>query len=178
MRRTPPAALALAVVALPGLSLAAGKAAPRRPAPQSPVTTPNARRYTPAEARLAVRLLADFYRLNLREVHVTYVRDGKAPAATVLRAVFGTMNTAGWPHTRWLAVNGKPVNPANAPADAFEIEAARAVRQGTEVFEREEKGVYRAVARVEFTGDCLKCHWGDKPSDYAGGIAFAVPLQR
>jgi hypothetical protein len=133
------------------------------------------------QARSAVRLMADFYREHLLLVHQTYVRDNKPPAATVIREQFVDMTALGWPKAHWLSVNGNPLNPANRPQDDFEREAARAIRRGEDLVERIEAATgggkrYRAVASVAFTGPCLKCHWGEKESDYFGAITFVVPL--
>lgn len=152
-------------------SLSAAATGPK-PAPAA-----RAQRYSVDEARTAVQMLADFYRHNLRDTHATYVRDGKPPAAIVTKKVFGVMNSLGWPETRWLAVNGNPANRDNLPRDAFETDGARAVRHGEALFEKVEGGRFRAVAAVPFTGDCLKCHWGEKPNEYVGGISFSVPLR-
>jgi hypothetical protein len=152
--------------------LAAGLAAA---APGQAVTPP-----IPAssaeDARRSVQMLADFYRTSLLETHVTYVKDGKPPAATVFRQVFAALADKGWPRARWLSVNGRPMNPDNVPKDAFEVEAARAIRRGEPLVEQVGNGRYRAVAALPFTGPCLKCHWGDKESDYVGAISFTVPL--
>jgi hypothetical protein len=130
---------------------------------------------------MAVRMEADFYRETLLLVHLTYVRDNKPPAATVIREQFVDMTNRGWPKAHWLSVNGNPLNPANRPQDEFERDAARGIRRGEELVEKVEalpngSSRYRAVASVPFTGPCLKCHWGDKESDYFGGITFSVPL--
>src|SRR5687767_4110606 len=161
-----PASAALAPLAL-GLAAAVPPVSSPRPAPM-----------TAAEARLAVSMLADFYRENLLETHVTYVTDGKPPAATMIRQLFARMTAQGWPAARWLSVNGKPLNPDNVPRDAFETTAARAVRRGETLIEQVGQGRYRAVAAVPFNGACLKCHWGEKPSDYFGAISFSVALKR
>lgn len=134
-----------------------------------------------ARARQAVRLMADFYRENLLLVHETYVRANKPPAAAVIRDQFVDMTARGWPKAHWLSVNGNPLNPANRPKDEFERDASRAIRRGQELVERIETAAYggrryRAVASVAFTGPCLKCHWGEKESDYFGGVTFVVPL--
>jgi hypothetical protein len=145
-------------------------AAPRR-APVSPPAVP------PEDARRSVSLLADFYRENLLLTHTTYINGSQQPAAVTTRKLFAAMTEKGWPEARWLSVNGKPLNVENAPRDPFEKEAARAIRAGEMLVERVEKGRYRAVAAVPFNGACLKCHLGDKPSDYVGGISFLVRLR-
>jgi hypothetical protein len=161
------AAVGLMVLA-PGLPVAAPAVRP-----SAPKAAP--RTYSREEAATTVRLLADYYRINLLELHTAYVTDGKPPSATVLKRVFPAMEARGWPRTRWLAVNGQPVNPDNKPRDAFETAAARAVHHGAELYERVEGRTYRAA--LPFSGACLKCHWGDKPHDYVGGIAFVLPLK-
>ena len=122
-------------------------------------------------------MLADFYRENLLETHVTYVTGGQQPAAVTTRKLFAAMKEQGWPEARWLSVNGKPLNVENVPHDAFEKEAARAIRGGELLVERRQGDRYRAVAAVPFNGVCVKCHLGEKPTDYVGGISFTVRLR-
>jgi hypothetical protein len=153
------------VLAVGGVALAA--TAPAKPPVQ---------RYTVDDARQSVQMLADYYRHALRETQTTYVSEGKPPAATVMKRVFAEMTAQGWPEARWLSVNGNPANRDNLPRDAFETEAARALRHGETLFEKVEGDRFRAAAPVPFTGGCLKCHWGDKPNEYLGAISFSVPL--
>ncbi len=170
--RLDPRSLGVLAAALCGLTAGAAVC----DSSKKPVVYPDA-----TQARNAVRLMADFYRESLLHVHQTYVRDNTPPAATVLREHFLDITTLGWPKAHWLSVNGNPLNPSNKPKDEFERDAARAIRRGEELVERIETAAggsrrYRAVASVPFTGPCLKCHWGDKESDYFGGITFVVPI--
>lgn len=144
----------------------------------APPSIPRPQTYSQQEARLAARMLADFYRISLQETHNTFVEDGKPPAATVLKRLFTEMERKGWIQARWLSVNNNPANPLNLPRDAFEKEASRALRHGTTLFEKVERSRYRAAAAVPFNGTCLKCHWGDKPNEYLGGISFSALLRK
>lgn len=128
------------------------------------------------EARQRVELLADFYREALDHAHTLWVRDGKAPAATVIKQLFPEMKRKGWPETQWLSVNGQPLNPTNAPRDAFETAAARALRKGEQRVEETKGSTYRAVLSVPFTGSCYKCHFTDKPLHSQGALSFRIQL--
>lgn len=159
----PPFALAL------GLALAlapAGRTAPEATRP--PLTVEDARRQ--------VTMLTDFYREALDHAHTLWVRDGRAPAATVIKQLFPEMKRKGWPEARWLSVNGQPLNPANTPRDAFETAAARALRKGERRVELTKGATYRAVVSVPFTGSCYKCHFTDKPLHSQGALSFKVDL--
>ncbi len=160
-RCLPPAVLlGTAVNALPGGSSA-----------------PTARPLDRAQARRSVEMLADFYRETLLETHVSYVTDDRKPAsALMMRKLFTAMAEKGWPRARWMALNGRPLNPENVPRDAFEIAARRALRGGETLVDGVEGWRYRAVAALPFTGPCLKCHWGDRPADYMGAISFTADL--
>lgn len=128
------------------------------------------------EARQQVELLTDFYREALDHAHTLWVRDGRAPAATVIKKLFPEMARQGWPEARWLSVNGQPLNPSNAPRDAFETAAARALRKGERRVEETNGTSYRAVLSVPFTGSCYKCHFTDKPLHSQGALSFRVRL--
>lgn len=132
---------------------------------------------TVEEARQQVALLADFYREALDQAHTLWVRDGKAPAATVIKQLFPEMKRRGWPEAQWLSVNGQPLNPSNSPRDAFETAAARALRKGERWVEETKGGTYRAVLSVPFTGSCYKCHFTDKPLHSQGALSFRIELR-
>lgn len=153
---------------LAGSAIAVASARPEAPAPPAHTTI--------EEARAMVSMLADFYRENLLLTHKTYVDGGRPPAALVTKTLFKEMKEKGWPETRWLSTNSHPLNRENLPRDTFERSAARKIRAGEKLVETVDGNRYRAVTAVPFTGTCLKCHWGDKPSDYVGGISFLVNL--
>lgn len=163
------AGLALAGSGMAALMVAVASAA-APPGPDRPVAM------GVEDARRSVSMLAEFYRQHLLVTHTTYVSNGKLPAAVMTRKLFAAMTEKGWPEARWLSVNGQPLNAENVPRDAFERKAGRSLRQGEKLVELVERDRYRAVAAVPLTGACLKCHWGDKPSDYVGGISFTVAL--
>ncbi len=158
-----------AAVALVGsLTVAAQSAAP--------TTAPKREDPALAEARMQIQVLTEFYRQAITEAHETWVRDGTPPAATVLKQLFPLMEKKGWPRTQWLSVNGQPVNPANAPRDRFEEQAARALRRGEILVEEVRGNSYRAVVTVPFTGSCYKCHPTNKPLHGQGALSFHLNL--
>lgn len=161
--------IAIPATAAAALAITAALAAPPKSPPPAPANVEQARR--------AVSLLADFYRENLLVTHQTYVEGTRPPAALVTRDLFAVMKSKGWPEARWLSANNQPLNRDNLPRDDFEKSAARRIRAGEKLVEQVQGNRYRAVAAVPFTGTCLKCHWGDKPSDYVGGISFLVTLR-
>lgn len=171
MRRTRYLLVTGSAVALAGILAAGGLNAAPTAAPK---------RGDPAveEARLQVRLLTALYREAITQAHETWVRDGVAPAATVIKRLFPLMEKKGWPRTQWLSVNGQPVNPDNAPRDKFEERAARAFRRGETMVEEVQGDRYRAVLNVPFTGSCYKCHPTNKPLHGQGGLSYFVPLRR
>ena len=76
-----------------------------------------------------------------------------------------------------------PLNPNNQP-DPFEAKALRAFETGTlenYLFtERDEKPVFRYMAPLQVTQDCLPCHseQGYQVGDIRGGISVTIPVQQ
>jgi len=142
----------------------------------APVVAPQ--RYSLPEAERLVGMLNDFYQLNIRQIHHTYVKEATvAPAGAVTREIMRDMTEKGWPVSHWLSVNGKALNPANRARDRFEREAARRLRAGAETYAEIEANTLRTVTRVNLDGPCIRCHFGIKPSQLVCGIQFKVPLK-
>lgn len=159
-----------AVLPLVGSLLLAAQAEETKPA--QPV------KMSLAQARQTVDMLNDLYVNSVVLTHGTYVKDAKTvPAAAVARQVFEAMAAKGWPETHWLSTTGRPFNPTNNPRDAFERDAAAALKKGQARFERVENGRLRVATLVPLVDkSCLMCHTRDKVGDPIGGLTYIVPL--
>jgi hypothetical protein len=130
------------------------------------------------QARSTVAMLNDLYVNTIVQTHTTYVKDrGSVAAAAVARKVFEAMAKKGWPQTRWISTTGRPFNPDANPKDAFERDAAAALKKGEARFERVEDGKLRVATLIPVVDkSCLMCHTRDKVGDPIGGLAYTVDL--
>ena len=134
-----------------------------------------------AEARRQAEILHSAIHATLQVVHHQYYREdeGLAIPAATLREVFAELEKEQHIKLRWLAVEGKAMNAGHKPQDAFEIEAAQALKSGEQQHESGENGVYRRAARIRLTNQCLKCHVPDRKSteDRTAGLIISIPIK-
>jgi len=130
------------------------------------------------EARRTVAMLNDLYVNTIVQTHTTYVKDrGTVAAAAVARKVFDAMAAKGWPQTRWISTTGRPFNPDANPKDAFEKDAAAALKKGEARFERVADGKLRVATLIPVVDkSCVMCHTRDKVGDPIGGLAYTIEL--
>jgi hypothetical protein len=164
-------------------SAAPRPAAPARKPRRAP-TVPAAprvrtRAMTPQEARTAVAMLDDAYRLILEETHATYhTRPNQPVAAAVVRKLQERMNELGWPKARFLAVNAVVMHPDHVPRDDFERRAVQTLRGSDERVEQVVDGQLRVATVVSTGGSCFSCHWTPPGKASKAAITWTVPLQQ
>jgi methyl-accepting chemotaxis protein len=78
-------------------------------------------------------------------------------------------------------VSAEPINPANAPRDAFERDAMKAIMTGAESYARAEEvgGVMqfrRATPDKAVAAACIGCHTGKSIGDTLGLISVSLPM--
>jgi len=78
-------------------------------------------------------------------------------------------------------ISDQPMNPANAPRDAFEQQAMQAILNGADSFSRAEtmKGMVtyrRASADRASVQACVNCHVGKQIGDVVGMLSVSIPM--
>jgi hypothetical protein len=171
-RRFIPTYAFVALVALLGAEckLAAAEPERKRTAPQP----------TAVEARGRAELLHETFHGVLQVVHHQYYREDEGlpiPAAT-LKKVFQELASRKQVDVRWLAVNAAPMNLDHVPQNDFERKAVAALAEGNDAYESIEQGVYRRVAAITLTNECLKCHAPNRSStkDRIAGLSISMPV--
>jgi methyl-accepting chemotaxis protein len=89
------------------------------------------------------------------------------------------LSQKGIAHTRLLSAT--PLNPANAPKDAFEMDAMKAIMNGAESIARIEETegnvtFRRATADKASSTACIGCHTGKQVGDVLGILSVALPM--
>ena len=99
--------------------------------------------------------------------------------ATATREISEELSKTGLFNSHLLSAT--PLNPANAPKDAFDAEALKAIMSGADSFSRvEETGgiptFRRASADKATTTACIGCHAGKQVGDVLGVLSVSIPM--
>ena len=163
-------------VALTALLVAEYKLAAAEPERNSTAQQPIA-----AEARGRAELLHETFHGVLQVVHHQYYREdeGLAIPAATLKKVFHELASRKQVEVRWLVVNAAPMNLDHLPQNDFERKAVAALTAGNDAYESIEQGVYRRVAAITLTSECLKCHAPNRSStkDRIAGLSISMPIE-
>jgi hypothetical protein len=173
--------LASALISLAGVLLAPcvraegdASAAPPSAAPTQPLPTA-------AEARAQAELLHESVHATLHAIHRQYFHNDEKDAipATTLKSVFRELTRRRKVELRWLAVNAQAMNVDHEAKTPFEKAAVEALAAGGESFERIDDSVYRRVAAVTLSSECLKCHLPTRSDtrDRLAGLLIALPVR-
>ena len=133
------------------------------------------------EARGRARLLHDTIHSTLQVMHRQYYREDEGlpiPSRT-LDAVFDKLARRRDVKIDWLAVNAQAMDVDHKPSDEFEKNAAAALSQGRQEFERVENDVYRYAGVITLSSECLKCHLPNRRSnkDRAAGLLISMSVK-
>ncbi len=133
-----------------------------------------------AVARQLAAILHETIHSTLRVTHDRYyVEDEGLPIpASVLKEVFADIKETQNITLRWLAVEAQAMNTDHKPQDDFELQAVKALKSGTKLYEEAKPGVYRRVGSITLTNHCLKCHVPDRKSvrNHTAGLIISVPI--
>lgn len=147
-----------------------------------PISHVAAPRPTAAEARGRAELLHETFHAVLQVVHHQYYREdeGLAIPAATLKKVFHELANRKQVEARWLAVNAAPMNLDHLPQNDFERKAVAALAAGNDAYESVEHDMYRRVAVITLTSECLKCHAPNRTSKKGrvAGLLISMPLIR
>jgi len=119
------------------------------------------------------------------QVHVSrdHARDPNAIPfpATATREMGEELSSGGVYQAR--LVSDQPMNPVNAPKDAFEVQAMKLINNGAESFAdiRVINGVptfLQASADRASVEACVHCHAGKNLGDVLGMLSLAIPMTR
>jgi hypothetical protein len=147
-----------------------------------PELNPTSRRPTAAEARGRAELSHEIFHGVLQVVHHQYYREdeGLAIPAATLKKVFHELANRKQVEVRWLAVNAAPMNLDHLPQNDFERKAVAALAAGNDFYERIDQDVYRRVAAITLSSECLKCHAPNRSStkDRVAGLLISMPIAR
>lgn len=171
--------LTTALAGLAHLSLAQGARADGEAKPSG--VTSSQPLPTAAEARAQAELLQESVHATLHAIHRQYFRNDEKDAipATTLKSVFRELTRRRKVELRWLAVNAQAMNVDHEAKTPFEKEAVEALAEGAASFERTEGGVYRRVAAITLSSECLKCHLPTRSDtrDRLAGLLIALPVR-
>ncbi len=147
-----------------------------------PISHVAAPRPTAAEARGRAELLHETFHAVLQVVHHQYYREdeGLAIPAATLKKVFHELANRKQVEVRWLAVNAAPMNLDHLPQSDFERKAVATLAAGNDAYESVEHDMYRRVAVITLTSECLKCHAPNRTStkDRVAGLLISMPIIR
>ena len=136
-----------------------------------------------ARTREQVKMLDDLYKTAVVLITQHYVATPQTlSAATAAKALFSEMDKKGWHQVRLVGLTDAIVNKQNAPADAFEKEAAAKLVAGEashEVVVNENGRQYlRYATPVPVVMEkCVMCHpsWKGKQGN-VGSLMYKVPM--
>ncbi|QDU74861.1 hypothetical protein Pan97_18790 [Bremerella volcania] len=137
-------------------------------------------------ARKTVQMIDDIYKGGIVLITENYVHDeDDLPAGIAFKKLFASAEEKGWHSVRLLDATDEPYNPENAPADAFEKNAIKALLSGKpgyeQVIEKEGKRYLRSATPVPVVMQkCTMCHehYADvKPGTPIGAISYTVPIE-
>lgn len=137
--------------------------------------------------RKTVRMLDDIYKGGIVAITDNYVTDkDMIPAGTAFKQVFKTAAEKGWHVVRLVDGLGEPLNDENAPNDAFEKKALKALVSGESKWveeEQQEKGkrVLRVATPVPVVFEkCIMCHdnYEGVPKGQAiGALTYKIDIE-
>ncbi|MEZ6055271.1 MAG: DUF3365 domain-containing protein [Planctomycetaceae bacterium] len=132
------------------------------------------------EARRQAELLHSTLHATLQLVHHRYYREdeGLPIPAAVVDEIFDEIEAEQSVQLRWLAIEGQAMNTDHKPRDAYEREAAAAIKSGKTSYEMTASGVYRRTGIITLTNHCLKCHVPDRKSTESrkAGLIISIPV--
>lgn len=138
-----------------------------------------------AQAKKEVRMLDDLYKTAVVLVTENYVKtESDLAAGSAFKLLFKAMKEKGHHEARLVDATGEPYEPENAPADAFEKAAIKALKGGSAYYDQVEqrggKQVYRAATAVPVVlKKCAMCHPAyekAKPGEAIGAVMYVLPL--
>ncbi|MGI8980494.1 MAG: c-type heme family protein [Pirellulaceae bacterium] len=137
--------------------------------------------------RKQVKMLDDLYKTAIVLITENYVTDKSSlPAGEAFQKLFGAMKKAGHHEVRLLDATGEPLNPDNAPKDAFEKAAIAALLKGKsgyeEVMEKNGKKFLRSATPIPVVLDkCIMCHDQYKAAkekkQIIGSLGYTIPIE-
>lgn len=136
--------------------------------------------------REQVRMLDDLYKTAVVFITDKYVhKDTDVSAGTAAAALFGVMKQKGWHDIRLVDATNQPFEEKNAPKDAFEKAAVKALKGGKayheEVVQIEGKPHLRAATPVPVVmKKCVMCHphYADvKDGEAIGILSYIIPIK-
>lgn len=135
--------------------------------------------------RNQVKLLDDIYKTTVVLITTHYVnKTDDLPAGTAAINLLDAINKKGWHEARLIDLTGEPYVEKNVAKDAFEKEAAKALKEGKDFYEKVEtvdgKKVYRAATAVPVVlQKCIMCHphyENAKKGAAVGALTYKLPL--
>ncbi len=137
--------------------------------------------------RKTVRMLDDIYKGGIVAITANYVNDKDTiPAGTAFKEVFKSAEKNGWHTVRLVDGLGEPLNDENAPIDAFEKKALKALVAGeTAWYEKEESANGKRVLRVATPvpvvfEKCIMCHdnyEGIPKGQAIGALTYKITIE-
>jgi hypothetical protein len=112
-----------------------------------------------------------------------YVEESSdLPAGEAFKVLFAGMKEKGWHEVRLLDATGEPINKENAPQDAFEKRAIKALLAGKPYYEeqdeRDGKRFLRAATPLPIVmKKCTMCHGNYRDQKVIGALGYTLPLQ-
>lgn len=133
-------------------------------------------------ARREVKLLDDIYKTAIVLITKHYVNESSdLPAGEAFKVLFQGMKDKGWHEVRLLDATGDPLNGDNAPQDAFEASAVKALLAGQAYYEeqvqKDDKSFLRAATPIPIVMEkCTLCHPNYKDQKVIGALGYTLPL--
>jgi len=137
--------------------------------------------------RKTVRMLDDIYKGGIVAITDNYVNDRNTiPAGTAFKQVFRSAEENGWHKVRLVDGLGEPINDENAPEDAFEKKALKALVAGeSKWYESVEtagdKRFLRVATPVPVVFEkCIMCHdnYEGIPAGQAiGALTYKIEIE-
>lgn len=137
--------------------------------------------------RKQVRMLDEIYKSAIVLITQEYVTEKSSlPAGEAFQKLFAAVKRGGYHEVRLLDATGEPLNPDNAPQDAFEKAAIAALLKGKpgyeEVIEKDGKKYLRSATPIPVVLDkCIMCHDQYKAAkekkQIIGSLGYTIPLE-
>jgi len=133
-------------------------------------------------ARREVKLLDDIYKTAIVLITKHYVEeDSDLAAGEAFKVLFAGVKEKGWHEVRLLDATGEPLNEENAPQDAFEKSAIKALLAGKPYYEeqaqKDGQRFLRAATPIPIVLEkCTMCHSNYKDQKVIGALGYSLPL--
>lgn len=136
--------------------------------------------------RKQVRMLDDIYKNAVVLITDKYVhKEDDFSAGSAAVALFAVMKKNGWHEARLLDASGHPYNEKNAPADAFEKAAVKALKSGKnyheEVVQVDGKAYLKAATPIPVVSKkCTLCHpqyAQAKDGEAIGALGYTIRIE-